>query len=171
MNEMSHKILTMSDPTFLQKPNIFSTIKYIIPLQFVIVCVVLLASTPESSALQIDHRDSSDDLNMVSNEVSDVRMFSVVPSKHSSSSGSNCTDADRITRRDIVPRQLVIFAPNDLGLQWWGSFLGIASLTEGVKESHSFRLSSAPSGPVSVQISVEPEEYRKTLEVSGSTPL
>ena len=31
MNEMSHKILTMSDPTFLQKPNIFSTIKYIIP--------------------------------------------------------------------------------------------------------------------------------------------
>ena len=138
-------------------------------LQFVIVCVVLLASTPESSALQIDHRDSSDDLNMVSNEVSDVRMFSVVPSKHSSSSGSNCTDADRITRRDIVPRQLVIFAPNDLGLQWWGSFLGIASLTEGVKESHSFRLSSAPSGPVSVQISVEPEEYRKTLEVSGST--
>ncbi|MCY4232938.1 MAG: Ig-like domain-containing protein, partial [Bacteroidetes bacterium] len=139
-------------------------------LQFVFLCVALLAYISESSALQIVQRDSSDDWKRASIEVSDVSFSSVVSSENSTSNVSNCTDNDRVTGDNIVPRQLVILRPFNNS---WASHLSIDELKEGVAQSYSFRLSSAPSGPVTVKLLTT--SYATTdgrgylIEVWGST--
>ena len=139
-------------------------------LQFVFLCVALLACISESSALQIDQWDSPDDWKRASMEVSDVWGSSAVPSENSTSNASNCTDADRVTGDNIVPRQLVILSPFNNS---WASHLSIDELKEGVAQSYSFRLSSAPSGPVTVKLLTT--SYATTdgrgylIEVWGST--
>ncbi|MCY4000062.1 MAG: hypothetical protein OXF84_04525, partial [Bacteroidetes bacterium] len=80
-------------------------------LQFVFLCVALLACISESSALKIDQWDSPDDWKRASMEVSDVWGSSAVSSENSTSNASNCTDTDRVTGDNIVPRQLVILRP------------------------------------------------------------
>jgi len=141
-----------------------------IVLQFVFLCVAPLAYISESSALQIVQRDSSDDWKRASIEVSDVSFSSVVSSENSTSNASICTDTDRVTGDNIVPRQLVILRPFNNS---WASHLSIDELKEGVAQSYSFRLSSAPSGPVTVKLLMT--DYATTdgrgylIEVWGST--
>ena len=133
-----------------------------------LLCPIALLYVTNSHASQFHEWDSSGGVSSESVHDSDTEESGFNRTGNFQSRSLNCTDADRLEGTNISPVQLLTPMIRGGQNEGWAPRYSGTSFGEGETKTHSFRLSSAPTGDVTVTFT-DGSDPPAELEFGGSS--